>query len=321
MSLSMQTSNRVFRTVKTISRHSPRALSRRAHTIAFSPPLKSHDPFPSLLKSSTRPTPTVLTTSVSRDCNVHKRRRYSSQAHAATPGADTLWDAQAPTRGEGVQQHNETRPVRRYDRRSDRLGQYEDGGMVVISSKGHFRDRHGRPWSKSSEEGIANRTEDAGVGIGPVSKPRRKPRLQLRDLNVKPKKKLEPWQAQKATLSRKFGDDGWNPRKKLSPDAMDGIRALHEEDPERWSTPLLAEHFRVSPEAIRRILKSKWRPRDEEEMQKRRERWAKRYDRIWDHQAELGLRPQRVKDREVEDPDAFDEELRAREILDNARKA
>ncbi|EXJ72980.1 uncharacterized protein A1O5_04129 [Cladophialophora psammophila CBS 110553] len=162
---------------------------------------------------------------------------------------------------------------------------------------------------------------NAGVSIGAASKPRGKSRLELRDLTVKSQKKLEPWQVQKDTLAKKFGDEGWNPRKKLSPDAMDGIRALHEEDPERWSTPVLADHFKVSPEAIRRILKSKWRPKDEEEMQKRRERWAKRHDRIWDHQAELGLRPQRTKDREVEDPDAFDEELRAKEMLDNARKA
>jgi hypothetical protein len=100
---------------------------------------------------------------------------------------------------------------------------------------------------------------------------------------------------------------------------MEGIRSLHEQDAEKYSTAVLADHFQVSPEAIRRILKSKWRP-SEDEMRDRRQRWARRHDRIWDQQAELGLRPRRTKDREVEDPDQFEEDLRAKELLDAARK-
>ncbi|KIW96339.1 uncharacterized protein Z519_03408 [Cladophialophora bantiana CBS 173.52] len=315
----MQTSNRVMRTVKTICRQTLCRPTRRTHTTAPSPLTKSHGPFISSSKPTPRPISRVLATSVSRDCHAHKKRRYSSQARATVPDTDRLWDAQTQAGEERDQRYDGAGPVGGYDRRSDREGQYEDEGMIVISSRAHFRDRHGRPWAKSSEGGPSDM--NAGVSIGAASKPRRKPRLELRDLTAKSGKKLEPWRVQKVSLAKKFGDEGWNPRKKLSPDAMDGIRALHEEDPERWSTPVLADHFKVSPEAIRRILKSKWRPKDEEEMQKRRERWAKRHDRIWDHQAELGLRPQRTKDREVEDPDAFDEELRAKEILDNARKA
>ncbi|KAL1992779.1 hypothetical protein VTN49DRAFT_3535 [Thermomyces lanuginosus] len=107
----------------------------------------------------------------------------------------------------------------------------------------------------------------------------------------KQKKKKEPWQIQKEALKRKF-KEGWNPPKKLSPDAMEGIRHLHAMNPEQFTTPVLAEQFKVSPEAIRRILKSKWRP-SEEEMEDRRRRWEKRQWRIWDHMAELGLRPKR----------------------------
>ncbi|KAL1954391.1 hypothetical protein VTO42DRAFT_1206 [Malbranchea cinnamomea] len=105
------------------------------------------------------------------------------------------------------------------------------------------------------------------------------------------KKKLEPWRIQKEALKKKF-KDGWNPKKRLSPDAMEGVRYLHKMDPERFSTPVLAEHFKVSPEAIRRILKSKWRP-SEEEAKKRQERWERREARVWNQLAELGLRPQR----------------------------
>ena len=54
--------------------------------------------------------------------------------------------------------------------------------------------------------------------------------------------------------------EGWSPPHKLSRQAMDGLRVLHMHDPEKFSTPLLAERFRVSPEAVRRILRSKWEP-------------------------------------------------------------
>jgi hypothetical protein len=103
-------------------------------------------------------------------------------------------------------------------------------------------------------------------------------------------------------LRKKFGSESWNPRKKLSPDTIDGIRALHELYPEKYPTPVLAEKFKVSPEAIRRILKSKWRP-DPEKQAERRERWARRHDRIWDQQAAIGLRPARTKVTKAKEPD------------------
>ena len=58
--------------------------------------------------------------------------------------------------------------------------------------------------------------------------------------------------------------EGWSPPHKLSRQAMDGLRVLHMHDPETFSTPMLAERFRVSPEAIRRILRSRWEPSPEQ---------------------------------------------------------
>lgn len=132
-----------------------------------------------------------------------------------------------------------------------------------------------------------------------------------------PRPKLDKWAEHKNSLKEKF-PEGWAPRKKLSPDAMEGIRGLHEQDPNKYSTPVLAEQFKVSPEAIRRILKSRWLPKaGPEKMEERRERWAKRHDRIWDQQAELGLRPQRKKETNVEDPEKFEKEMVRKEILGN----
>ncbi|KZW02081.1 hypothetical protein EXIGLDRAFT_829635 [Exidia glandulosa HHB12029] len=65
-------------------------------------------------------------------------------------------------------------------------------------------------------------------------------------------------------LKRKF-PDGWQPPKKISRDAMDGLRALHHANPDVFSTPVLAQKFKISPEAVRRILKSKWVPSKERE--------------------------------------------------------
>ncbi|KAH7040111.1 uncharacterized protein B0I36DRAFT_343907 [Microdochium trichocladiopsis] len=112
----------------------------------------------------------------------------------------------------------------------------------------------------------------------------------------------ETWQIQKTALTQKF-PEGWSPRKRLSPDALDGIRALHAQFPEEYTTEVLAKKFEVSAEAIRRILKSKWQPTTEEDID-RQDRWFKRGKRIWGHMAELGKKPPRRwrKEGVVRDP-------------------
>ncbi|KAK0613761.1 hypothetical protein B0T14DRAFT_410884, partial [Immersiella caudata] len=97
------------------------------------------------------------------------------------------------------------------------------------------------------------------------------------------------WKAQKAALKEKF-PDGWNPMKKLSPDALAGIRAIHQQFPDVYTTPVLAEKFKMSPEAIRRILKSKWTPKPVEEIE-RQERWIERGKKVWARYAEQGIKP------------------------------
>ncbi|UZJ57358.1 hypothetical protein CBS101457_006678 [Exobasidium rhododendri] len=80
----------------------------------------------------------------------------------------------------------------------------------------------------------------------------------------------------------------WRPYKIISREAQDGLRALHQDDPERWSRQVLAQTFKLSVEGVRRILKSRWRPTGavigrqnrramERETQKRIDRgWASR---------------------------------------------
>ncbi|UKZ89956.1 uncharacterized protein TrAFT101_004990 [Trichoderma asperellum] len=99
----------------------------------------------------------------------------------------------------------------------------------------------------------------------------------------------EPWQLQKAALKEKF-PEGWQPRKRLSPDALAGIRALNAQFPDIYTTEALADKFQVSSEAIRRILKSHWRPSSQEE-EDRQQRWFRRGKQVWEQKAALGIKP------------------------------
>ncbi|OJJ80524.1 mitochondrial ribosome assembly protein RRG9 [Aspergillus glaucus CBS 516.65] len=149
-------------------------------------------------------------------------------------------------------------------------------------------------------ENSKRRTESSRTPPDTKSKSQKPPSmLQQLQQSQQKKKKREGWQIQKDALKGKF-KEGWNPTKKLSPDALDGIRHLHAMAPDRFTTPVLAEQFKVSPEAVRRILKSKWKA-SETEMDDRRKRWEKRHDRIWSQMAELGLRPKRKRTQEIDD--------------------
>lgn len=117
-----------------------------------------------------------------------------------------------------------------------------------------------------------------------------------------PKKKREDWQIQKSALSAKLSSQPWNPRKRVSPDTLSGIRALHASDPTTYTTPLLSQHFQISPDAVRRILKSKWQP-SEQEVEKRMERWERRGVRKWEEMAAQGQKPPRKwREMGVENP-------------------
>jgi hypothetical protein len=101
--------------------------------------------------------------------------------------------------------------------------------------------------------------------------------------------KRETWQIQKAALKEKI-PEAWNPLKRLSPDALVGIRAIHAQFPAQYTTSVLAAKFEVSPEVIRRILRAKWKPNEEEEIDRQR-RWFTRGIKVWSRYAELGVKP------------------------------
>lgn len=72
---------------------------------------------------------------------------------------------------------------------------------------------------------------------------------------------LPDWAVQKAAVAAKLssstlGTTAWRPLKILSRETQNGLRALHASDPKKWHAGSLAHEFKVSPEAMRRILKA-----------------------------------------------------------------
>lgn len=74
-------------------------------------------------------------------------------------------------------------------------------------------------------------------------------------------KKMPEWEKREETLRKRYG--AWNPTRKLSRQQITDIRELKQQWPQ-MKTKHLADHFSINPESIRRILKSKWTPSEEE---------------------------------------------------------
>lgn len=107
-------------------------------------------------------------------------------------------------------------------------------------------------------------------------------------------KTLPPWKRQMFALREKFHDKGgWNPSKKLSREAMDGIRSIKDSNPE-LSSGDIASYFKISPEAVRRILRSKWRPSPSEQANIS-ERWERRGQRLKEQKQETEKKQPRKK--------------------------
>ncbi|KAK8165463.1 hypothetical protein IWX90DRAFT_165130 [Phyllosticta citrichinensis] len=98
------------------------------------------------------------------------------------------------------------------------------------------------------------------------------------------------WRIQKEALEKKFEGASWRPAKRVSPDAVLGIRELHKSDPTAFNIEILSDRFKISKEAVRRILKSKFQPSDEE-MTDKRKRWEKRGENVWKKLSDTGVRP------------------------------
>lgn len=85
----------------------------------------------------------------------------------------------------------------------------------------------------------------------------------IKDREMMEEKQKPEWQKRNDSIAKRYGQ--WNPTRKLSRQQISDLKSLKEQVP-HLKTIDLANHFKVSPEAVRRILKSKWVPNDEEEI-------------------------------------------------------
>lgn len=184
--------------------------------------------------------------------------------------------------------------------------------------KGHQAEKHPGHVTHEADNtrpGSAQSQPKSQLKVAPKHKAR--PRPQERDAALatpeeKPETR-EPWRVQKEALKEKF-PEGWRPRKRLSPDALAGIRALNAQFPDVYTTSALADKFEVSAESIRRILRSKWTPSADEE-QARQERWFRRGKQVWERKAALGIKPPKKWRREGIVRDVEWHERRGKAIL------
>ncbi|KAL9085863.1 MAG: hypothetical protein Q9159_004469 [Coniocarpon cinnabarinum] len=205
----------------------------------------------------------------------------SATRHGSAPSSFTAHQHGSPDDAEPSIQIRE-------DLRVGDVPSSQDGlGAALRAAKGEGEGE--APFSTSRSKSDVEKTTSSGEGHfrGIRKRPSTSLKSSPQPASPRPSRHREPWQTQKAVLNEKF-PTGWAPPKKLSPDAQDGIRALHAHDPTSFSTALLSKQFEVSPEAIRRILRSKWRPNAEED-EKRRERWEKRGEKIWQGLVEKGV--------------------------------
>ncbi|GAA6024763.1 hypothetical protein JCM8202_001247 [Rhodotorula sphaerocarpa] len=91
-------------------------------------------------------------------------------------------------------------------------------------------------------------------------------------------KNAPAWKKHRVALRQQF-PEGWAPPKRISREAMDLIRTMHVTNPDQYSTGALAQHFKVSPEAVRRILKSRFQlPKAEADRREARRREARKQE-------------------------------------------
>ncbi|CCD25684.1 mitochondrial ribosome assembly protein RRG9 NDAI_0F03660 [Naumovozyma dairenensis CBS 421] len=102
--------------------------------------------------------------------------------------------------------------------------------------------------------------------------------LSKKEMGKIDKEKMDTWKRQNIALKEKFKGERWAPKKKLSRTEMGSVRLLREQFPDMTASEL-GEKFKVSPEAIRRILKSNWKPSEDED-RRIAQRWKKRGEKI-----------------------------------------
>ncbi|KAF7727451.1 Required for respiratory growth protein 9 mitochondrial [Apophysomyces ossiformis] len=117
--------------------------------------------------------------------------------------------------------------------------------------------------------------------------------------NTSPEKLLEQTEADKAikrTEAAQGSSDNattWKPIKRVSRTTMEKIRTLRHMYPDVYNTVRLSAEFKISTEAVARILKSKFRPTPDIQQRQERNRYAAMGQRRLELQKKFGVPPDR----------------------------
>lgn len=125
----------------------------------------------------------------------------------------------------------------------------------------NFKSRTFRSWELLRRSYSSNKLSPESVFIN-----------KIKQADLKRKQSAPEWIKRDESLRKRYGQ--WNPTRKLSRQQITDIKNLKVQYP-GMKTKQLADFFLISPESIRRILKSKWEPTDEE-MEDLKRRTAKR---------------------------------------------
>ena len=157
--------------------------------------------------------------------------------------------------------------------------QWKTGGHPAPQSIVETDDGADEDWPKPLTEGFEHEHEREPADREPDptdTRPRsHRPYPTTPEIRPTPREHV----AHRDAMKKSF-PEGWAPPRKLSREAMDSLRQLHKMDPQAFSTPVLADRFHISPEAVRRILKGRWEPTREQRVRlAERERMAREKNR------------------------------------------
>ncbi|KAK9763418.1 hypothetical protein K7432_009901, partial [Basidiobolus ranarum] len=88
------------------------------------------------------------------------------------------------------------------------------------------------------------------------------------------------WARRKVSVGQSLQGDQWNPSKKVARSTMEKIRFLKNELPEEWTIDKISKEFKISFEAVRRILRSKFQPKPEVLQRQEEKRLRQRLDYV-----------------------------------------
>ncbi|KAM0747395.1 hypothetical protein T439DRAFT_383513 [Meredithblackwellia eburnea MCA 4105] len=149
-----------------------------------------------------------------------------------------------------------------------------------FANKNNFKATPSHNQSAQSSIPRSNPFREPRPTNSPTSQVRNRPaRPPIALSSSAPPENLPGWALHRRSIKKQF-PDGWDPPRKLSREAMNFVRALHQHSPQQFTVPALAERFRISPEAVTRILKSKFVMSEEEnERREKRRRERKEAER------------------------------------------